>query len=129
MLRRLILLLMMLEGLTVGSLADEQALPSSGKAYDREDLQKFVETRCLDCHDKVNKKGGLALEEQVGVGVEGNSELWEKVVHKLRSRQMPPPGSPRPDEREYSATIAWLESSLDAVAAEHPHPGRTDTLR
>jgi hypothetical protein len=128
MLRWLPLLLLILQTPIVCSFAGEKAAPPR-KSYDREEFQKFAESHCLECHDKANKKGDLALEEQIGAGVEGHSELWEKVVHKLRSRQMPPPGSPRPDEQEYNATIAWLESSLDAAAAANPHPGRTDTLR
>src|SRR5262245_4923279 len=102
MLRRLLLLLLMLERLAVGSFADEKASRSPRKAYDLEELRKFVELHCLECHDKANQKGGLALEEHVGAGVEGHSELWEKVVQKLRARQMPPPGSPRPGEQEYN---------------------------
>jgi hypothetical protein len=129
MLRRLVLLLLVLERLAVGSLAGEKTSRAPRKAYDREEFQKFVESHCLECHDKANHKGGLALEEQIGAGVEGHAELWENVVHKLRSRQMPPPGSQHPDEQACDGTIAWLESSLDAAAAAHPQPGRTDTLR
>ena len=129
MLRWLLLLSLMLERLTVCTFADETASQSPQKSYGREELQKFVELNCLGCHDKATHKGGLALEEQLGAGVEGQSELWEKVIRKLRARQMPPPGSPRPEEREYAAAIAWLETSLDDDAAKHPHPGRTDTLR
>ncbi len=36
---------------------------------------------------------------------------------------------PRPEERDYDAAVAWLESSLDAAAAERPNPGRTETFR
>ena len=35
----------------------------------------------------------------------------------------------RPEEKEYEAAVAWLESSLDAAAAERPNPGRTETFR
>src|SRR5579872_1184364 len=129
MLHRLLLLLLMLEGLAVWSFAGEQASPTLRTSFDREKFQKFGESHCLGCHDKANQEGGLALEEHIGADIERHSELWEKVVRKLRSRQMPPPGSPRPGEQEYDAAISWLESSLDAAAAVHPHPGRTDTLR
>ena len=42
---------------------------------------------------------------------------------------MPPSDMPRPQEKDYEAAIAWLESSLDAAAAAHPNPGRTETFR
>ena len=60
---------------------------------------------------------------------ERHSRTWEKVIRKLRSRTMPPPGVPRPDEREYKSLLASLEAPLDRAAAAHPNPGRTDTLR
>ena len=37
--------------------------------------------------------------------------------------------SSRPQEKEYEAAIAWLESTLDAAAAKHLNPGRTETFR
>ena len=55
--------------------------------------------------------------------------VWEKVVRKLRARQMPPVGKPRPNEASYEAIVAYLEGSLDRAAAAHPNPGRTATIR
>ncbi len=56
-------------------------------------------------------------------------EVWEKVVRKLRTRQMPPPDKKRPDESTYKTVLSRLETSLDALANQHPNPGRTETLR
>ena len=56
-------------------------------------------------------------------------DVWEKVVRKLRARQMPPVGKERPDDATYDAVIASLETSLDRAAAAHPNPGRTATIR
>ncbi len=58
-----------------------------------------------------------------------HSEVWEKVVRRLRARQMPPSGEPRPEESTYDAVVSSLGDMLDAAAAEHPDPGRTDTFR
>src|SRR4029077_8642700 len=55
--------------------------------------------------------------------------VWEKVLRKIRARQMPPIGMPRPDEPTYDAAIASLETSLDGAGAANPDPGRTETLR
>ena len=61
--------------------------------------------------------------------MEENTEIWEKVVRKIRARQMPPLGSPRPDEATYEAAVSSLEAALDSAAAAEPNPGRTDTVR
>src|SRR5207249_5925262 len=56
-------------------------------------------------------------------------QVWEKVVRRLRARQMPPAGRKRPDEDTYGAVVSQLENVLDRAAAERPNPGRTDTIR
>ncbi|HUE70957.1 MAG TPA: DUF1592 domain-containing protein [Pirellulaceae bacterium] len=92
-------------------------------------VRKLVEQFCLDCHSAEEKKAGLALDAISREEVSRHTEAWEKVVRKLRVRQMPPGDSQRPDEKTYAAVIGLLESSLDKAAAEHPNPGRTESLR
>src|SRR4029078_4126485 len=41
-------------------------------------LKRFVESHCLDCHDKVGRKGGLALDELSAAKIDRNVEVWEK---------------------------------------------------
>ena len=83
----------------------------------------------MTCHDDEEKKGGLSL-ERVSADVSQQQEVWEKVVRKLRARQMPPVGrKERPDEATYDSTVRYLETSLDRAAAAHPNPGRTATIR
>jgi hypothetical protein len=57
--------------------------------------------------------------------VGGNAGVWERVLRKLRSNQMPPPGLPRPDGPASAAFTNWLESALDHAAKTNPNPGRT----
>src|SRR5205807_7727207 len=56
-------------------------------------------------------------------------DVWERVLRKVRARQMPPAGAPRPDDATYDAVVASIETSLDREAAAWPNPGRTSTLR
>ena len=56
--------------------------------------------------------------------VSNSAEEWEKVVVKLRSRAMPPPGARRPDNATYDRVATWLETELDRAAAAHVNPGR-----
>ncbi len=57
-----------------------------------------------------------------------SAETWEKVIVKLRSRVMPPPGARRPDNATYDRIANWLESELDRAAAAHINPGRPGAL-
>jgi len=84
---------------------------------------------CISCHNQRLKRGNLALDAIVTDEVGQHADVWEKVVRKIRARQMPPVGLPRPDEAAYDAAVAALETSLDRAAAAAPNVGRTATLR
>ena len=89
----------------------------------------LVETYCLSCHDSDKKKGDLALDAVTAGAIADHPEVWEKVVRKLRARQMPPVGKERPNEATYDAVVASLETALDAAARARPDPGRPSTIR
>jgi hypothetical protein len=90
----------------------------------------LVDEYCVTCHDEFEKKGGLALDAVSLQDVSLHPDIWEKVVRKLRARQMPPVGrKERPDEATYDSVIGYLETTLDRVAVATPNPGRTATLR
>lgn len=89
----------------------------------------FVQQYCLDCHDDDSKKADLSLEAIATGDVAAHVVEWEKVVRRLRTRQMPPIDEPRPDEATYDAVITALETSLDRAAAARPNPGRTASIR
>jgi hypothetical protein len=109
--------------------ATPSVAPLQNHASDRSAFNHFVESNCLDCHNNSEKKAGLALDDLITADVGRNQQGWEAVVRKLSGRQMPPSSMPRPPEKDYEAAIAWLETSLDASAATHPNPGRTETFR
>ena len=88
-----------------------------------------VATYCLSCHNTKTKAGGLELDAINAQELGAHQEAWEKVVRKLRARQMPPQGARRPEEATHTAALASLEAALDSVSATAPNPGRTDTFR
>ncbi|MGH9338127.1 MAG: DUF1592 domain-containing protein [Acidobacteriota bacterium] len=88
-----------------------------------------IQQNCIFCHNETMKTGGLAFETAAAHEVGEYPEIWEKVVRKLKARQMPPVGMPRPDEETYKRVVSFLETSLDKAAAAHPNPGRTATFR
>jgi hypothetical protein len=91
--------------------------------------QTIIDQYCVGCHNTSTTTAGLTLDLIGRQEVTQHPETWEKVVRRLRARQMPPAGLPRPGEPAYKAALASLESKLDAAAASHPNPGRTDTFR
>jgi len=84
----------------------------------------LVTQYCVSCHNQKLKTANLVLDNADAVHVFNSAETWEKVIVKLRSRSMPPPGIPRPDNATYNAVATWLESEIDRGAAVHVNPGR-----
>ena len=84
---------------------------------------------CVGCHNERLQTGGLALDAIDVDHVTENGRVWEKVLLKLATRQMPPSPMPRPDEATYDSFVAYLETELDRAAESNPNPGRPATVR
>jgi hypothetical protein len=70
------------------------------------------------------KSGDLALDQLDTARIGDSGEIWERVVRKLQTRTMPPPGARRPDEATYQTLLTSLTSELDRAASANPNPGR-----
>ena len=83
----------------------------------------LLDQYCVTCHNDRAKTANLSLQQADLAAVGDHSELWEKVVRKLRAGVMPPPDVRRPPLAEYEALRDWLESEIDRKAAAHVNPG------
>jgi mono/diheme cytochrome c family protein len=97
-----------------------------GAAVPARDL---LDAYCVSCHNSRLKTAGLAIDALDRRRVDADRPAWEKIVTKLRTGEMPPPGRPRPDAAAYRRVAAALERELDATAAAAPHPGRVPVHR
>jgi len=79
---------------------------------------------CATCHSERLKSGGLVIDPAAVTDVGASAERWEKVVRKLRTQSMPPPGAPRPDAASYDRVATFLETELDRAEAARPHLGK-----
>jgi cytochrome c5 len=89
---------------------------------------ELVNKYCVTCHNQKLKTANLMLDRADTAQVANSAAAWEKVIVKLRSRAMPPPGMPRPDNATYDSVADWLEAGIDRAAAAHVNPGRTASL-
>ena len=100
--------------------------------HDAASAQALLQRYCLACHTAAREARGLvpvAFERLDSGDVGADAEVWEQVVRKLRLGMMPPVGRPRPAPDVHEQFLGWLENALDAVAAEHPDPGRPAVRR
>ena len=84
---------------------------------------------CVTCHNERLRTAGLTLDRLDLSQIGPNAEVLEKVVHKLRSGQMPPEGRPRPDAAMLDRFATSLEHALDRAAVQNPNPGRVASRR
>lgn len=90
---------------------------------------ELVATYCLDCHNAVDAASDVDLESLSDRPQRQRQTVLEQAIRKLRAGQMPPPDATQPDREQLERALASLETVLDRHAAEHPEPGRTETLR
>ncbi|HEY7171630.1 MAG TPA: DUF1587 domain-containing protein, partial [Vicinamibacterales bacterium] len=107
---------------SLGLTASQSAPPAASadrpgaSAVDRTLLDRY----CVTCHNGRLKTAGLALDTLDLSQAPSHAAVLEKVINKLRSGQMPPPGRPRPDAASVDAFVTGLERTLDAGEAINP---------
>ena len=104
--------------------ATGQAQPDAQAARHQATLHQY----CGACHNAQLRTADLSVKGLDLSRVAEQSEIWEKVIGKLRTRTMPPVGQPRPADETYDTVAAWLESEIDRFTAASPNPGRTETF-
>ena len=98
--------------------ASSQGAPSAST------YRAILDRYCVTCHNERLRTANLALDTVNVDHVGDDAEVWEKVLQKLQTRAMPPPGRPRPDQAAHDRFASWLERALDRAAAADPNPGR-----
>jgi mono/diheme cytochrome c family protein len=111
-------------GAVVWAVSATAVFGQSGPNPARELVNKY----CVTCHNEKLKTGGLVLDRPALDRISSSAETWEKVIAKLRSRAMPPPKLPRPDNATYDKVASYLESEIDRAAALHANPGHQASL-
>jgi hypothetical protein len=84
------------------------------------ELQAFLDSHCVSCHDMTLKKGGLDL-ESLSADFKNPSvfDKWVKVHDRLRAGEMPP------KERKRRPTAAETEAALKILNADLTDAERT----
>jgi cytochrome c551/c552 len=96
--------------------ATARAGAASATAPSAAEASSTLKQYCVSCHNERLKTAGLVLNQIDPAKVQEHPDVWEKVVRKLKTGTMPPPGSPRPERAAYDQTVSWLESELDRTA-------------
>ena len=106
-----------------GQSAAAAVAPPPVPAADAAEFRTVLDRYCTTCHSDRLRTAGLTLESLDLTHVGAGAETWEKVIRKLRAREMPPPRRPRPDDATYARFVDWIEDEIDAAAQANPNPG------
>jgi hypothetical protein len=120
--------------LPAAALTDRQSAPADhsvavaaaaahSSALDQYAVWQGFKLYCTTCHSGTRAPGNVNLQALDLRDFGDNGATWEKVLRKLRNREMPPAGTSRPDEGTYRAMIASIETERDVAAAARPNPG------
>jgi hypothetical protein len=85
--------------------------------------QQTIEQYCVRCHSDRRLQGNLSLEDFDAAAPHEQAQVAEKLIVKLRTGMMPPPGANRPAGDTLQALVESIERRIDAVAAASPNPG------
>jgi cytochrome c5 len=100
--------------------------PSSAATH-----RAVLDRYCTSCHNGRLRTANLNL-DKAAVDLDRVSDhaaVLEKVLQKLETGAMPPPGVPRPAPDVYRSVAGWLGAELDRAAALSPNPGRPTAHR
>lgn len=95
--------------------AEAAAHPDAAQLFGSSENWHLLETYCVECHNSEDWYGQLDFEFVNRENVAADAELWEKVIRKMRSGMMPPPGKERPANARVDEMVTWLENMLDEV--------------
>ncbi len=89
------------------------------------DLRPLLNRFCVECHTGDEAEAEIDLSASQTFDVLGKQiELWQKVREVLRQSQMPPEGSPQPNETESAQLNKWVHDWLKRAAqADAGDPG------
>jgi hypothetical protein len=79
---------------------------------------------CVQCHVGPKAAAGLNMLPLDLDNLDKHGMVWEKLIKKLKNREMPPPGSARPDDATYQLAIQAIEAGRDHAVMSRPNPGR-----
>lgn len=86
--------------------------------------QEFLDKYCVTCHNQKSNVGVLVLQNSAPERPESNPALWEKIIRKVETGEMPPAGLPRGDAASQKMFTAGLKADLDSAARNAPYAGR-----
>ena len=83
------------------------------------DPQAFFKQHCIQCHGAEKQKGKLRLDsEDWYLPKENKLELWQEIIDRIDSGEMPPEGETRPTAAKRQAILSHMRTLLLKATAK-----------
>ena len=93
-------------------------------------VRPFLKQYCAGCHNARVKTAGVSMDGFLtGGSIAAQNGAWEKILRKIRTGEMPPPGLPRAPQAVIDELVTFVGGALDSAAAAKPDPGRVTAHR
>jgi mono/diheme cytochrome c family protein len=94
-------------------------------------VQPVFSRNCAPCHNDRLASGGLNIGPYTSsASILDRREEWERILHKIRTGEMPPKGLPRPSADKIDAIRKFVEEKWEAAdRSVAPDPGRVTARR
>jgi hypothetical protein len=97
--------------------------PAGPARISNKELTAVVQRYCTTCHNDQLRTGNLSLSSFDVAAADERGEVAEKIIVKLRTEMMPPPGMPRPGPDTLLALVETLEETLDKAVDDDERSG------
>ncbi len=102
-----------LAGAAVGQNSAPGIASSSAQGSFDQVVVPFVQANCAVCHNDKLKTAGLSLTQyRESQSMLRDRDLWEKVIRRVSSGEMPPKGMPRPKPEAIAAITGWIDNQF-----------------
>ncbi len=93
-------------------------------------IRPVLKQYCAGCHSNRMKVAGVTVDGLISMdSFRSDGALWERVVRKVRTGEMPPPKMPRPSQSALNSFVDFANGELDRIAEAHPEPSRITAHR
>jgi hypothetical protein len=87
----------------------------AGAAPATVDPRAFLDQYCVKCHSGEKPKGDLVLDQLPEQDSAAKLALWQLMLEKIESGEMPPKSKPRPPAAEARGVADWLHAQITAA--------------
>ncbi len=94
------------------------------------DIMPVLKKHCMGCHNDKRKSGGFNLAKYKNLAdIKKDLKTWERVADNLRTGDMPPPGKPKPTNKQLDVVNRWMDTQVfEFTCVGQKDPGKV-TLR